>query len=183
MTTSTTPTTPTTLTIWRFDSADGAHHAARKVESLAKGRLLVLHDAAVVSWPEDRDRPKMRQLHDLTGRGALSGAFWGMLFGLIFLMPLVGAAIGAAAGAAGGALADVGIDDDLIRRIRERLSPGTSALFLLTSDAVLDKVHDVFAAESRPELLFTNLTPDQERALRAVFADEAEQPGPPTGPA
>ena len=41
-------------------------------------------------------KPKTRQLHNLTGAGALGGAFWGMLFGLIFFVPLLGAAIGAA---------------------------------------------------------------------------------------
>ena len=161
----------TTLTIWRFGSPDGARLASRRVEELARERLVFVHDAAVVSWPLDRKRPKLRQLHDLAGRGALSGAFWGMLFGLLFLMPLAGAAVGAAAGAAGGALSDVGIDDDLIRRIKERLSPGTSALFLLTSDAVIDRISDVFA-DDRPELVFTSLTPDQEEALREIFANE-----------
>jgi uncharacterized membrane protein len=171
-----------TLTIWRFDSPDGAHHAARRVQSLARSQLISIHDAAVVWWPPDRKRPKLRQLNDLKGRGALSGAFWGMLFGLIFLMPLVGAAVGAAAGAAGGALSDVGIDDDLIRQIRERLNPGTSALFLLTSGAVVDKVRDVFTAEERPDLMFTNLPPEHEEALREIFAEEPEERATPREP-
>jgi uncharacterized membrane protein len=161
-----------TLTIWRFGSPDGARNAARRVQSIARNQLIVIHDAAVVWWPPDHRRPRLRQLNDLKGRGGLSGAFWGMLFGLIFLMPLVGAAVGAAAGAAGGALSDIGIDDDLIRRIREQLTPGTSALFLLTSDAVIEKVQDVFAGEEPPHLLFTNLPPEYEEALREFFTDE-----------
>jgi uncharacterized membrane protein len=165
-----------TLTIWRFGSPDGAQHAARRVQSLSRNQLIVIHDAAVVWWPPDRKRPKLRQLNDLKGRGALSGAFWGMLFGLIFLMPLVGAAVGAAAGAAGGALSDVGIDDDLIQRIREQLTPGTSALFLLSSGAVIEKIQDVFAGEERPDLLFTNLSPEHEEALREFFAEEPTSP-------
>jgi uncharacterized membrane protein len=160
-----------TLTIWRFDTPDGARHAAKRVESLARNQLITVHDAAVVWWPPDTRRPKLRQLSNLAGRGALSGAFWGMLFGLIFLVPVLGAAVGAAAGAAGGALTDVGIDDDLIRDIRTRLTPGTSALFLLTSDAVVDKVREVFDDEE-PQLLFTNLSAAQEEALRSVFAEE-----------
>jgi uncharacterized membrane protein len=166
----------TTLTIWRFGSPDGAQHAAHRIQSVARNQLIVVHDAAVVWWPPDRKRPKLRQLNDLKGRGALSGAFWGMLFGLIFLIPLVGAAVGAAAGAAGGALSDVGIDDDLIQRIREQLTPGTSALFLLTSGAVIEKIQDVFAADERPDLLFTNLSPEYEEALREIFAEEPANP-------
>lgn len=160
-----------TLTIWRFDTPDGAERAATRVESLARNELVTVHDAAIVWWPPDRRRPKLRQLNNLAGRGALSGAFWGLLFGLIFLIPLVGAAVGAAAGAAGGALSDVGIDDDLIRRVRDRLTQGSSALFLLTSDAVVDRVREVFG-EDQPDLVFTNLSQEQEETLREIFADE-----------
>jgi uncharacterized membrane protein len=45
----------------------------------------------------------------------------GTLIGLIFLMPVAGLAIGAVTGALGGKLADVGINDDTIRRIGEQL--------------------------------------------------------------
>jgi uncharacterized membrane protein len=57
-----------------------------------------------------------------------------------------------------------------IRRTREQITPGTSALFVLTSDAVVDRVQDAFAG-SRAELLFTNLSTEQETALREAFAD------------
>ena len=43
---------------------------------------------------------------------------------------------------------------------------------MLTSDAVQDKVRDAFARQ-RPELLFTNLSDEQERAVREVFAETA----------
>ena len=42
---------------------------------------------------------------------------------------------------------------------------------MLTSDAVQDKVRDAFAAQ-RPELISTNLSNEQEEALRAAFAEE-----------
>ena len=88
----------------------------------------------------------------------------------MFLVPLLGAAIGAAAGALAGKLSDVGINDDFIRRTREQVTPGTSALFVLTSDAVVDRVREAFSGQ-RPELLFTNLSTEQENALREAFAD------------
>lgn len=163
-----------TLTIWRFDSPDGAENAASTLAELAKSELIAVHDAALVSWPEGKRKPKLRQLHNLAGRGALSGAFWGMLFGLIFLVPLLGAAIGAATGALSGSLVDVGIDDNLIKQIRDKMAPGTSALFVLSSDAVLDRIREAFADEETPELIFTNLSAEQEAALREVFAEEQE---------
>jgi uncharacterized membrane protein len=167
----------TALTIWRFGTPDGAHRAAETLASLAKTELITIHDAAVVSWREDDKKPKLRQLHSLVGRGALAGAFWGMLFGLIFLMPLVGAAIGAAGGALGGSLADLGIDDDLIKKIRSQVTPGTSALLILSSDAVIDRVREAFTGQEIPELMFTNLSPEQEEALREVFTMEPDQAG------
>ncbi|MFB9909493.1 DUF1269 domain-containing protein [Allokutzneria oryzae] len=161
-----------TLTIWRFGTAHGADRAAETLESLAKRELITVHDAATVSWEADRKKPMTRQLHNLAGRGALGGAFWGLLFGLIFFIPLLGAVIGAATGAVTGALSDVGIDDNLIKQIRSQITPGTSALFILSSSAVIDKVREAFTQQEKPELIFTNLSDEQERALREVFAEE-----------
>ncbi|HKY67141.1 MAG TPA: DUF1269 domain-containing protein, partial [Acidimicrobiales bacterium] len=123
-----------------------------------------------VSWPADKKRPKTRQLESLVGAGALSGSFWGLLFGLIFFVPLLGMAVGAAAGAIGGSMADVGVDDDFIESVKAKVTPGTSALFVLSSDAVLDRVHEAFAGQ-RPELIQSDLSGEQEGKLREVFAD------------
>ena len=158
-----------TLTVWKFDSPEGADTAVETLQSLEKQELITVHDAATVSWPQDARKPQTRQLHDTVGSGALGGMFWGLLLGLIFFVPLLGAAVGAASGALGGALSDVGIDDDFIKETREKVTPGTSALFVMTSDAVLDKVHDAFAGQ-HPELVRTNLSNDQEDALRHAFA-------------
>src|SRR5690625_1767283 len=117
-----------TLTAWKFPTAEGADAAEATLDSLQKEGLIQVHDAATVSWPEGRKRPKTRELHHLAGAGALGGAFWGLLFGLIFFIPLIGLAVGAAAGALAGSLTDVGIDDDFVGSIREEVTPGTSAL-------------------------------------------------------
>lgn len=114
-------------------------------------------------------KPSTHQLHNLAGIGAMGGMFWGMLFGLIFFIPLLGAAIGAAIGAVSGSLGDVGIDDDFIKQVRDEVTPGTSALFAMTYDAVLDKVHEAFGSH-QAELIQTNLSADQEKPLREVFA-------------
>jgi uncharacterized membrane protein len=159
-----------TLTVWKFDDPGGAHQAEQTLLSLSKQNLITIHDAATVSWPADKKRPKTRQLDNMTGAGALSGSFWGLLFGLIFFVPLLGMAVGAAAGALGGSLTDVGIDDDFIDSVKQKVTPGTSALFVLSSDAVLDRVHDAFAGQD-PELIQSNLSGEEEGKLREVFAD------------
>jgi uncharacterized membrane protein len=159
-----------TLTVWKFDTASGADDATDTLRELATKNLITIHDAATVRWEEGKKKPKTRQLNNLAGAGAMGGAFWGMLFGMIFFVPLLGAAIGAASGALAGSLNDVGIDDGFINRVRDQVTPGTSALFVMSSDAVMDKVSEAFSSH-RPELIFTNLSDEQESAIREVFAD------------
>jgi uncharacterized membrane protein len=63
----------------------------------------------------------------------MESAFWGLLFGLIFFVPFLGLAIGAAIGALAGKMSDYGIDDNFIKQTREKVTEGTSALFLMTT--------------------------------------------------
>ena len=146
-----------------------AHHDRRGHRHRAGGPALRERRQALLKV--GAKKPKTKQLASTTGAGALGGSFWGLLFGLIFFVPLLGAAIGAATGALAGSLTDVGIDDSFINRVRDQVTPGTSALFLMSSDAVMDKLRDEFQGEERGELIFTNLSNDQESALRAVFED------------
>ncbi|WP_292381934.1 DUF1269 domain-containing protein [Methanosarcina sp. UBA289] len=165
----------TTLTVLKFETADGADKALDIVKDLNKQRLLNLHDAAIVTWPVGKKKPKTKQLHDLAGAGALSGAFWGMLFGLIFFVPIIGLAVGATIGALTGSMTDVGIDDEFIKSIRSKVTEGTSALFLMTSDAVEDRVFDAMKP-LKFELIASNLSKDEEEKLREAFAEEEAAP-------
>lgn len=162
-----------TLTVWKFDDAGGAQRALSVAEDLQKQHLITLQDGAVVTWPQDAKKPRTIQMHNLKGAGALGGSFWGLLFGILFFIPLVGIAVGAAAGALAGSMKDIGIDDDFIKDVRKKVTPGTSALFALTSDAVLDKVRDAMVgAGLHAELIKTNLSDDQEKALRETFTED-----------
>ncbi len=161
-----------TLTVWKFEDATAAERTVQLVQDLQKQELITVHDAATVVWEQGRKRPKTRQLHNLAGAGALGGAFWGLLFGLIFFVPLLGLAVGAATGALTGSLTDVGIDDDFITSVRAEVTEGTSALFLMTSGAVQDKVLDaVKEAGLQAQLIHTNLSKAEEDALRETFAE------------
>ncbi|KJF21152.1 DUF1269 domain-containing protein [Rhodococcus sp. AD45-ID] len=159
-----------TLTVWKFPTPSGADTAITTLEDLQRQELIKIRDAALVSWPEGANKPKTRQLNNVTGAGALGGAFWGLLFGLLFFIPLLGAALGAGIGALAGSLTDVGIDDEFIAGVRKNVTPGTSALFVLTSDAIIDRVHEAFDGQSG-ELVSTNLSHEQEQQLRNVFAE------------
>jgi len=170
----------TTLTVWKFSTSDAADQAEQILQRLQREQLLQIVDAAVVSWPADAKKPKTRQLTNLAGAGALGGAFWGLLFGLLFFIPFLGLAIGAATGAIAGSLSDVGIDDKMIKQLQKELTPGTSALFLMTEGVVLDKVApELEGLRGKAELIQSNLTSEQEAKLKEVFSEAVgETPAP-----
>jgi len=160
-----------TLSVLKFATADGAEQMQNTLLALQKQQLITIQDAAIVTWPQGAKQPKTKQLANLAGVGALQGAFWGMLFGLIFFVPFFGLAIGAAMGALSGKFADYGIDDNFIKQTREKVTEGTSALFLLTSGAVMDKVAEAVKGQQF-EIISTNLPQEQEDQLRAAFSAE-----------
>jgi uncharacterized membrane protein len=159
------------LTVWKFNTPFGADAALDKLSALQTQQLITVQDAAVVTWEVGKSKPKTRQLRDAKLGGALGGGFWGLLFGLIFFVPFLGLAIGAATGALFGSLADVGISDSFIKSVRDQVTPGTSALFLLSSDAVFDRVKAEFPP-GEAELITTNLSQEQEARLREAFTED-----------
>ena len=74
-------------------------------------------------------------------------------------------------GAMAGSMADVGITEDFIKSVRSKVTEGTSALFLMTSGAVQDKVAEA-AKGLKFELIASNLSKEEEEKLRAAFAEE-----------
>ena len=160
----------TTLTVWKFEDPDGARESLNKLIELSKQHMIQINDAAIVSWAEGKKKPKTHNYGSMTGKAALSGAFWGMLFGLIFFVPFFGMAIGAATGALTGKFADYGINDKFIKEVRDQVTEGTSALFLLTSGAVQDRVVEAFQGVSA-ELIQSNLTNEQEAQLMEDFGE------------
>jgi uncharacterized membrane protein len=159
-----------TITGFKFDTPDGAGKMVDMVQDLSRQQLITLQDAAVVTWPEGKKKPKTQHLADMTGAGAVGGAFWGMLFGLIFFVPFLGMAVGAAMGALTGHFSNYGIDKDFIKSAQDKVTEGTSAVFLMTSDAVSDKVTDAVKNSGlKFEMFYTNLSKEQEAQLREDF--------------
>ena len=154
-----------TLTVWKFDTADGADKALQKLLELQKQYLVEVVDAATVRWPSGSKKPATRQLYPTSAVGALDGAFWGMLFGFLFFMPFMGAAMGSLAGALSGHFADYGIDDEFIKKIRGQITEGKSALFLLTGKVTPDKVLKAFKDMEKGVLIESSLTAQQEEKL------------------
>jgi len=160
-----------TLTVLKFNNPKGAEQVLEKLQILQNDGFIKIEDAAMVSWPVGRKKPKTRQLVDLVGKSALKNAFWGLLFGIIFVVPILGMAIGAAVGAMAGKMDDYGISDEFIEETRAQVTEGTSALFLLTSGAVQDKVVEELKGKQF-ELIASNLNKVQEEQLMAAFSAE-----------
>ncbi len=161
------------LTVWKFESSAGANDALKTLAELQRQHHIVLIDAATVTWPKGKKRPRTQQAVDLVGRGALDGAFWGLLFGFLFFMPLLGMAVGMAVGGVSGKFKDYGINDDFIKEVQAKVTEGTSALFLLTGAVNRDKVQEAFQ-NVKMELISSNLSDAQEAELRQAFGGGEE---------
>src|SRR5262245_22726278 len=69
-----------------------------------------------------------------------SDLWWGVLLGMVFFVPHAGPSLGAAAGAVAGGLADFGLGDDFILQVRDAVTPGTSAVFVMSDRAAADQL-------------------------------------------
>jgi len=161
-----------TLAVLKFDTPHGANDLLATLADLQKQHLITIMDAAVVTWPPEKKKPQTKQLVNLTAAGALNGTFWGLLFGFIFLVPFLGAAFGAAMGALMGHFSDYGIDDEFIKQLRSKVTPGTSGLFILEDSQAIDKVGDAVKAKGiKFEVIQTNLSKEQEQKLKEAFGE------------
>jgi len=158
----------TALTVWKFPSPRGADEAEYTLSQLQKKKFVKVHDAVLVSWDHGADKPQSRQLHG-KGRAAKRGSIAGLLVGAAFTVPVIGLAAGAAVGVAAHKLRDAGVDDEFVTAVRDNVTPGTSALFLITSDAVIEEVQAAFERQEM-ELITTNLSKEQEAALQQALS-------------
>ena len=154
-----------------YPDAETAERVRAELVEATKEHLIELEDAVVVEHRPD-GKIKLRQAMSPAAAGAAGGALWGGLIGLIFLAPLLGMAVGAAAGGVGGKLADVGINDDFLKELGERLQSGGAALIVLGSSDAPDRVIE----RVKPfggEIIQTSLDADQEEQLRAALGSVA----------
>src|SRR6266702_3341123 len=139
-----------TLVVFKFPTAEGANTMLYTLEGLQNQQLIEIHDGAVVTWPAGASKPKTKQLSKSVTTGA--------------------GAVGAAMGALMGHFANYGIDQGFIDQVRSKITPGTSALFLLETGAVVDRVSEAVKGQQF-EIIQTNLSKEQEDKLRADFGE------------
>jgi uncharacterized membrane protein len=109
-------------------------------------------------------------LSDLTCRSA-KWRFLGFAFWPDFFIPIFGMVVGATMGSLAGSMTHVGISKDFIKSICAKVTEGTSALFLMTSDAVEDRIAEA-ARGMKFEIIATNLSKQEEKKLHETFAEE-----------
>ncbi|MGA6926961.1 MAG: DUF1269 domain-containing protein [Desulfosarcina sp.] len=152
-----------------FKDETTAFEMRTELAKMQKEYLIEMEDAVVVTKGDD-GKAKLHQAVNLTTAGAVGGGFWGMLIGMIFLNPLIGMAAGAGAGALSGKLADIGINDQMMKEMAASFQPGTSALFVLikksTGDKVLERLKP-FAGKG--QVFKTSLSKDDEKTLREAL--------------
>lgn len=157
------------LIVVAYDSEFKAQEIRLDFLKMQKSYLVALEDAVVVEKKQD-GKVKLHQMYNLTAHGAVGGGFWGVLIGLIFMNPLLGFVVGAGAGAVAGALSDVGINDDFMKQLAEKLTPGTSALFVLVDADLTDKVLDELRGTGGT-VLQSSLSHENEARLQAALDD------------
>ena len=156
-----------------FDSKDKAQQALQRAVEMQKSHLLDLGDAVIVTKDEN-GKVNLQQSINLVAAGAASGGMWGTLIGLLFLNPLLGLAAGAASGALGGYLTDIGIDDNFMKEMGQKLTPCTSALFVLVRKSTPDRVLPELRALGGT-VFTTSLSEADERKLREALEGEAKR--------
>jgi uncharacterized membrane protein len=158
------------LTVWRYPTPFGVDAGEVRLRRLQEQDALTVLDAVVVIWLPEAEKPTVRRLKHDTAKAAAKGSALGALVGLVVLGPVAGAAAGAAAGAVRHRLKGLGIDDELVERMRGELVPGTSALLLLSTDADIEKIRPLLARREAT-LIHAELGPGVADQLRDLLGE------------
>ncbi len=128
-------------TAWRFASTEGADGAVLKLKGLDAQDLIDVQDVTVLRWPHYAGGPTVQE--HVTDSGTMVSSIVRKI-------------------------KHETIDGSMIETVKTDLMPGTSAVVVLSSGAVIDQVARAFE-DSGMELIRTDLSvPDQDR-LRAMI--------------
>jgi uncharacterized membrane protein len=158
-----------------YDDETTALMAEQEAQQLT--RDLIIQPDAIAAIVRDKDgKFKVTTNHHEIGGGASWGMFWGLLFGMLFFVPFFGMAIGAGFGALFGKLEKSGIDKEFQQQVRDKLAPGTSALFLVVEKVTPDTA---VAALSKygGTVIKSSLSEEAEKELQDALHGDREPAG------
>ncbi len=131
-------------TAWRFSGTEGADEAVFRLKQLDDQDLVNVLDVAVLRWPQYASSPQTQE--HVTDEGGKAVAL-------------------------AKKIRKTGIDTSMVEAVKGDMTPGTSALVLLSTDAAIDTVAEVFEGRAM-ELMRSDLSVQQEDRLRAAFGDK-----------
>jgi uncharacterized membrane protein len=132
-------------TAWRFSGTEGADDAVLRLKQLGAQELIDVQDVAVIRWPQYAGAPQLQE--HVTDEGSKASSF-------------------------AKKLSKAGINAAMLEAVKGDMTPGTSALVLLSHDAAVDTVAQAFEGHAM-ELMRSDLSVQQEDRLRAAFSDPA----------
>jgi uncharacterized membrane protein len=136
-------------TAWRFAGTEAADGAVLKLKALDQQDLINVQDVTIIRWPEYAGQPTVYD--HVTEQGGMVSA----------LRRKVRREV---------------IDDSMIETVKTDLVPGTSAVVLMSADAVIDEVAKALQGNGM-ELIRSDLSvPDQDR-LRAMIRQAQQRQG------
>jgi uncharacterized membrane protein len=162
-----------TLVAIAYPDTETAERVRGELVQATKEHLVDLQDAVVVEHRAD-GKIKLNQAMSPAGAGAAGGALWGGLIGLLFLAPVVGMAVGAASGAVAGKVSDVGVNDNFMKDLGEKLPAGGAALIVLGRSDAPDKVIERVKPYGG-QVIQTSLSDEAEQHLRDAIGEPAAQ--------
>lgn len=128
-------------TAWRFRGTEEADDAVLRLKQLSGQELIDVRDVAVIRWPLYATAPQVQE--HVTDEGSKASSF-------------------------AKKLSKAGIDGSMIDSVKGDMTPGSSALVLLSTDAEVDAVAKAFEGHAT-ELMRSDLSVKQEDLLRAAF--------------
>jgi uncharacterized membrane protein len=136
-------------TAWRFSGTEGADDAVLRLKRLDVAELIDVQDVAVLRWPQYATAPQAQE--HVTDEGSRVSSV-------------------------AKKLRKAGIDGSIVESVKGDMTPGTSALVLLSADAAIDPVVRAFEGLAM-ELIRSDLSVRQEDQMRAAFRDSADARG------
>ena len=99
-----------------------------KLKALQSQQLITIQDAAVVTWEVSKKKPKTRPAEQSGWAFGARRRLLGDAVRAALLRPVAGSGDRRRHRALTGSMSDVGIDDKFINGVKQRVTPGTSAL-------------------------------------------------------
>ena len=159
------------LIVMAFDTEDEAEKVREALVSGKKQGLIQIDDAAVVVKDASGKVHVKNQVSRGTWTATGVGGLLGLLIGTIFF-PLGGLVMGLAGGALVGRMMNLGVDGKFVKQVEEEIQPGTSALFILASNADPTGALAILR-QFEGRVIQTNLSSEAEESLRKALGDDS----------